>query len=217
MVDRNGGGAFLIPYVIMAVFEGLPLFYLEMLLGQSIRQGSIGVWVRIDRCLTGIGYAATVCSYILGIYYNVLIMWCLWYFFNSFRSELPWQSCPTFPNDTASQELHRECQSKGPTTYFFYRETLDISESIDAGGTMNWKMLVSLTCAWLIVYGCMCKGIKTSGKVVYFTAIFPYFVMIIFFARAMTLDGIGVGLEYLFTPKVRPLLRLPAIIIVYPP
>ena len=37
---------------------------------------------------------------------------------------------------------------------------------------------------------------------VYFTALFPYLILIIFFGRAVTLPGAGVGLKHLFTPKV---------------
>ena len=31
---RSGGAAFLIPYLIMMVFAGLPVFYLELVIGQ---------------------------------------------------------------------------------------------------------------------------------------------------------------------------------------
>jgi len=37
-------GAFLIPYFIFMVFLGLPLFYLELALGQFASVGSISVW-----------------------------------------------------------------------------------------------------------------------------------------------------------------------------
>ena len=40
-------GAFLIPYCIMYVLGGLPLFYLELCLGQYQRVGCISVWRRI--------------------------------------------------------------------------------------------------------------------------------------------------------------------------
>lgn len=41
---KNGGGAFLIPYLLMLVFGALPLFYMEVILGQYNRQGPISLW-----------------------------------------------------------------------------------------------------------------------------------------------------------------------------
>jgi solute carrier family 6 serotonin transporter-like protein 4 len=40
-------GAFLIPYLVMYIFGGLPLFYMELALGQFQRCGCISVWKRI--------------------------------------------------------------------------------------------------------------------------------------------------------------------------
>ena len=47
------------------------------------------------------------------------------------------------------------------------------------------------------------KGIQSSGKVVYFTAIFPYVVLTIFFLRGVTLPGAFAGLHHMFQPKVK--------------
>ncbi|XP_014674339.1 PREDICTED: sodium-dependent serotonin transporter-like [Priapulus caudatus] len=44
---RNGGGAFFIPYFTMYFLGGLPLFYLELALGQYQRCGCISVWDRV--------------------------------------------------------------------------------------------------------------------------------------------------------------------------
>lgn len=41
---ENGGGAFLIPYLIVLAFIGRPLYFLEMFLGQFSSSGSVKIW-----------------------------------------------------------------------------------------------------------------------------------------------------------------------------
>lgn len=41
----------------------------------------------------------------------------------------------------------------------------------------------------------------------YFTSLFPYFVLTIFFIRGITLDGAFAGLKHMYTPKVEMLLK----------
>ena len=53
-----------------------------------------------------------------------------------------------------------------------------------------------------MIYLIIMKGIESSGNVVYFTALFPYIVMTIFFIRGITLKGAGAGLAHMFYPKV---------------
>lgn len=48
-------GAFLIPYLIALVFEGLPLLFLELAVGQRLRKGSVGVWKTINPVIGGVG------------------------------------------------------------------------------------------------------------------------------------------------------------------
>jgi len=42
-------GAFLIPYFVMLAVEGIPIFYLELAIGQRLRKGAIGVWNQVNR------------------------------------------------------------------------------------------------------------------------------------------------------------------------
>ncbi len=57
-----------------------------------------------------------------------------------------------------------ECEKSSATTYYWYREALDISNSISEGGGLNWKMTVCLLVAWAMVCLAMIKGIQSSGK-----------------------------------------------------
>lgn len=45
-------------YVFLLLIVGVPLFFMELAAGQSIRQGSIGVWKHISPKLAGIGYSS---------------------------------------------------------------------------------------------------------------------------------------------------------------
>ncbi|KAJ4928390.1 hypothetical protein JOQ06_016182 [Pogonophryne albipinna] len=192
-----GGGAFLIPYLIALVFEGLPLLYLELAIGQRLRMGSIGVWNSISPMLGGIGIASMIVSFLVGIFYNTILAWVLWYFFHSFQNPLPWSQCPVNANLTGYNE---ECVKSTPANYFWYRETLNITPDIETSGSLQWWLVICLASAWSVVYICFIRGIKSIGKAVYVTATFPYLVLTIFLIRALTLPGSIDGLVYLFTP-----------------
>lgn len=58
-----------------------------------------------------------------------------------------------------------ECEKSSATTYFWYRQTLNITSTIDDTGGLNWKMTLSLLVAWILVCLAVIKGIQSSGKV----------------------------------------------------
>lgn len=206
LCQKNGGGAFLIPYFVMLIFEGIPIFYLELSIGQRLRQGSINVWSIVSPYLGGVGIATTIICILVGGYYNVVISWVLFYFFHSFQSPLPWAECPrisTYKTDNNGTEevIPKECSASSPTAYYYHRETLMHAGSIGESAQINWKLAVALVVAWMLAYLCIIKSIQSSGKVVYFTATFPYVVLIAFFIRGLMLKGFEAGLVHLFTPK----------------
>ena len=63
-------------------------------------------------------------------------------------------------------------------------------------------MVLVLFVAWAFIFIGMIRGIKSSGKVMYFATSFPYVVLIAFFIRALTLDGAAAGIRYMFSPHV---------------
>uniref|UniRef100_A0A8C3VUQ3 Transporter n=1 Tax=Catagonus wagneri TaxID=51154 RepID=A0A8C3VUQ3_9CETA len=205
LCQKNGGGAYLVPYLVLLIIIGIPLFFLELAVGQRIRRGSIGVWHYVCPRLGGIGFSSCIVCLFVGLYYNVIIGWSIFYFFKSFQYPLPWSECPVIRNGTVAV-VEPECEKSSATTYFWYREALDISNSISESGGLNWKMTLCLLVAWSIVGMAVVKGIQSSGKVMYFSSLFPYVVLACFLVRGLLLRGAVDGILHMFTPKLDKML-----------
>ncbi|EAW56432.1 solute carrier family 6, member 17 [Homo sapiens] len=222
LCQKNGGGAYLVPYLVLLIIIGIPLFFLELAVGQRIRRGSIGVWHYICPRLGGIGFSSCIVCLFVGLYYNVIIGWSIFYFFKSFQYPLPWSECPVVRNGSVAGKygaqlgmpaspvpgrvVEAECEKSSATTYFWYREALDISDSISESGGLNWKMTLCLLVAWSIVGMAVVKGIQSSGKVMYFSSLFPYVVLACFLVRGLLLRGAVDGILHMFTPKLDKML-----------
>uniref|UniRef100_A0A8B9HKZ4 Transporter n=1 Tax=Astyanax mexicanus TaxID=7994 RepID=A0A8B9HKZ4_ASTMX len=204
LCQSHGGGAFMIPFLLLLVLEGIPLLHLEFAIGQRLRRGSIGVWRSISPYLIGVGIASMLCSFVVGMYYNTIMAWVMWYFFNSFQDPLPWSQCPLNDNRTGYVS---ECARSSPVDYFWYRETLNISSRIEDSGGLQWWMVLCLIGAWVLLWVCAIRGIETTGKAVYITSTLPYVVLTIFLIRGLTLKGSVDGIIYLFTPDVDELMN----------
>ncbi|KAJ8354408.1 hypothetical protein SKAU_G00219750 [Synaphobranchus kaupii] len=189
----------MIPFLILLVLEGIPLLHLEFAIGQRLRKGSLGVWKTIHPYMMGVGIASMCVSFMISLYYNTIIAWVMWYFFNSFQDPLPWSQCPLNMNKTG---LESECERSSPVDYFWYRETLNTSEAIEVSGGLQWWMVLCLVSAWAVLYICCIRGIETTGKAVYVTSTLPYVVLTIFLIRGLTLKGSLDGIKFLFTPDI---------------
>lgn len=93
----------------MANLQGIPIFYLELAIGQRLRKGAIGVWHQVSPYLGGIGISSAIVSYIVALYYNTIIAWCLIYFLHSFENPLPWAECPKRFYTNMTYDLEPEC------------------------------------------------------------------------------------------------------------
>ena len=72
-------------------------------------------------------------------------------------------------------------------------------------GGLRWQLVTCLLAAWIIVCLCLIKGVQSSGKVVYFTALFPYLVLVILLIRGAMLPGAYKGIEFYIQPKLETL------------
>ena len=86
---------------------------------------------------------------------------------------------------------------------------LKYKESIEDGlGTPDLKMFGCLAICYLLLFLTMWKGVESSGKVAYFTALFPYVVLITLLAKGVTLDGSVEGILFYITPDWSALLNV---------
>ncbi|KAH8321843.1 hypothetical protein KR067_006105 [Drosophila pandora] len=92
-----------------------------------------------------------------------------------------------------------------PAEEYFNNFVLGLSKGIEETGSIKLSLAACLFLAWAIVFLCLCKGVQSSGKVVYFTALFPYVVLVILFIRGVTLPGASTGILFYLTPDWKQL------------
>ncbi|PSN46724.1 Sodium- and chloride-dependent GABA transporter 1 [Blattella germanica] len=229
---KNGGGAFLIPYFLTLILAGIPMFFMELALGQMLTIGGLGVF-RIAPIFKGIGYAAAVMSCWMNVYYIVILAWAIFYFFMSLRSDVPWRTCSNEWNTEYcvnayerhnltcwdqvfnSTAVNRVCavnhlnvsvkDLSDPVKEFWERRTLQISEGVEHVGNIRWELAGTLLFVWILCYFCIWKGVKWTGKVVYFTALFPYVLLTILLIRGLTLPGAAEGIRFYISPNLSKL------------
>ncbi|XP_010900342.1 sodium- and chloride-dependent betaine transporter [Esox lucius] len=206
---KNGGGAFLVPYLLYVVLCGLPLFLLETSIGQYTQQGIVTSWRSLCPLAEGVGRAELLILIYDSIIYLVILAWTLFYLVFSFSSQLPWASCDnswntdqcvdfTSPNQTANWTTIINTTSAA--VEFWELRVLAISGGIDEVGSVRWELMLCLLACWAVCYFCIWKGIRYSGKVVYFTATFPYLMLLVLLVRGLTLPGAWEGVQYYLYP-----------------
>uniref|UniRef100_A0A671QJD6 Sodium- and chloride-dependent GABA transporter 2-like n=1 Tax=Sinocyclocheilus anshuiensis TaxID=1608454 RepID=A0A671QJD6_9TELE len=181
---------------------GIPLFFLETSLGQFTSQGGITCWRKICPLFEGLGYGSQVVVLYTGVYYIIILAWAFLYLFSSFSSELPWASCNNYWNTELRKSNITEYSPEKSTSPVieFWERILGLSEGIEQIGNVRWDLALCLLLAWIICYFCVWKGVKSTGKVVYFTATFPYLMLVVLLVRGVTLPGAKNGIIFYLYP-----------------
>ncbi|XP_017797683.1 PREDICTED: sodium-dependent nutrient amino acid transporter 1-like, partial [Habropoda laboriosa] len=222
---ENGGGVFLIPYIIVLFLVGKPFYYLEMIMGQFSSSSSIRVW-NMSPAFIGVGWAQLCSNVALMTYYSSLMSLTLFFLIASFSAELPWGKCREEWADycmDSSRKIENHTNTSDISTFakllvdkekrssaelYFLKVVLQEKDSIDDGiGLPDWKLTLCLLVSWVSVIMITFQGVKSSGKASYFLAIFPYIILVSLLVRAVTLEGAGDGILFFVTPRWSKLLE----------
>ncbi|XP_068197099.1 sodium- and chloride-dependent GABA transporter 3-like [Antennarius striatus] len=213
---KNGGGAFLVPYGLLAVFSGLPLFVLEISMGQYTQEGFITCWTKMCPLAMGIGVGQLIISF-WQTSYVLIEAWALFYLVFAFRSQLPWVTCDNTWNTADCLDLQtfnssnvttNQTRGTSAAVEFWERRMLGMSGGIEELGSVRWELALCLLACWVFCYFSVWKGVRSSGKVAYFTATFPYVMLLILLIRGLTLPGASEGIYYYLYPDINRLADL---------
>lgn len=179
----NGGGAFIIPYLVALLTAGIPLLFLDYALGHKYRASAPLAFRRFSKNFETFGWWQVLINVIIGIYYAVILGWAATYTYYSLNSA--WGANPAD---------------------FFFKEFLQMADgagvSLDFVGTVTGPLIA----VWVAILVILALGVqKGIGKasVLFMPLLVVMFVVLVI--TALFLPGAEKGLNALFTPDWKKL------------
>ncbi|MDT0331503.1 sodium-dependent transporter [Nocardiopsis lambiniae] len=174
----NGGGAFLVPYLVALLTAGIPLLILEYSIGHRYRSSAPLAYRRISRPAEAIGWWQVAICFVIAVYYGAIIAWSASYIWFSVTEA--WGDDPNG---------------------FFFGEYLQMSET--PGGVTGYVPAVALPliAVWVVVLAILAlgirKGVERANRIFIPLLVVLFLIMVV---QALTLEGATTGLDALFTP-----------------
>ncbi len=174
---ENGGGAFVVPYLVALLTAGLPFLLLDYAIGHRHRGSAPLSFARLRRGAEGLGWWQVGICFVIAVYYAAVIAWALRYTF--FSLDEAWGDDP-----------------EG----FFFGEFLQAGD-VEVTADVVPGVLVPLLIVWVAVLAIMALGVQRGIGA---TSLIFIPVLVLAFAalvvQALFLDGASSGLDALFTP-----------------
>ncbi len=178
---ENGGGAFLIPYLVALITAGIPILFLDYAIGHRFRGAAPTAFRRLGgprgRWLETLGWFQVAIAFVISIYYAVVIAWALSFFVFSF--DLRWGDDPAG---------------------FLLGEYLRVGEP---GFSLEFVpgVLIPLLIVWVativVLAAGVAKGLQRANVIALPVLLIAFLVLVV---RALFLDGAAEGLNAFFTP-----------------
>ncbi|GAA2133163.1 sodium-dependent transporter [Glycomyces algeriensis] len=186
---ENGGGAFMVPYLVALLTAGIPLLIMEFTIGRKHRGSAPVAFRRLNKNAEVIGWWQVAISIVIAVYYAAIIAWAGWYAFFSIGQQ--WGS--------------------EPEAYLF-TDFLQMTPDLYEFGGYQLGLLIAMVVVWaftLWVIGAgVKKGIETTSKVFIPLLLVMFGVLVV---QALTLDGAVDGLNAFFTPDWNALVEEPKV------
>ncbi|MBD2764257.1 sodium-dependent transporter [Kocuria sp. cx-455] len=175
----NGGGAFLIPYLVALLTAGIPLLMLDYAVGHRYRGSAPLAYRRLHPKLEAIGWWQLGICVVIALYYAVILAWAMQYTIFSFTK--------AWGDDPAA---------------FFMSDYMRVSEEVTIGFNFIWPVFIATAIAWLAVLVVLTMGVqKGIGRINAILIPLLVVMFLIMVGIALTLPGAAGGLNALFTPS----------------
>ncbi len=172
VAGENGGGAFLIIYILCILLMGIPLMIAEFSVGAATRRNAVGAFRSLDKRWGFIGYVGIITSVLIMGFYLVVAGWTAEYTIHSFASDLVRET------DIAHHKTAFENFITHPWKPIFY------------------TALFALATHVIVVLGVK-KGIERASKVL-MPMLFVFLITLSI--HAMMMPGGMEGLRFFLTP-----------------
>lgn len=175
----NGGGAFLIPYLVALLTAGIPFLMFEFALGHRFRGSAPVAFRRLNRHAEPIGWWQVGIAAVICVYYAAIIGWSLMYTF--FSVNKAW--------------------GEDPETFLF-SDHLKMADTVAPGLDIVPGVFIPMVIVWAVILGVLATGVKKGlalASQIFIPVLFVAFIVLV--VIALTLPGAAVGLDALFTPN----------------
>ena len=178
-VYKNGGGAFLIPYIIAIFILGIPMLMLEGLIGYKWKLPIVSAYNKVlGKKGKVLGWLSVIACLTIGAFYIVLTAYSAAYTYFSATKQIP--------TDSKS---------------FFLNEFLKTTEGIHDFGTLSWPVLLATIIMCILTYLVMVRNIRDGiEKICTFFMPLLAIIMTIFAIATLFLPGGTDAFAYYLTP-----------------
>ena len=177
VVGQNGGGLFVLLYLVMLVVLGLPVLSMELAVGRASRKSAILAYQALEKPGSKWhihGWFAVIGCYLLMMYYTTVSGWMLNYFFK-------------FATGVFTPGMDAEASGQV------------FSDMLADPAQMGFWMAVTVAAGVLVCSIGVRKGLERVSKVM-MSALF--ILILILASHSFTLSGAGEGIRFYLVPNI---------------